>query len=661
MNERDGWRPPPGRNGGHGDSGPSEPDRETSDPQSLRRRIMQHRRALARHDAALEVQLKAKSAESLESPEAEAIDDAADLGFRGESQPLPHLAKIQKSFGKHDVSRVAAHADGAAADAARSIGAEAFASGNHVAFDGPPSLHTAAHEATHVVQQRAGMQRTGGAGAADDAHERHADEVADRVVAGDSAESLLDRCDAEPHRERAAPKSAPVQRKIKIGTQLFVSGAPSLRGLRRDIMLRLAELGFPEKGTRKMWALLDQWLEAPGIAPAVFGDLDAMIGALHAAGTMEKKMPAGSPIGPRTLGDRPAWNNDNKTKERGESQALRHVISSSTMGAAIERCQADPPVLRAWLERHGLPLPKEKGPLAIVRAKQSIWAHVHNHGGNLWMGSSPENSAVGFIRSHLLKAMNNARRYMVDHECEQVPHARMTEWLPESFWKNNEEFQSTWNEVIASLKAIMQPDQNQQVDGTMFIEAALDCLRSCDLDLPPGQDENYFQKVNAVYAEIVGACGPDLFDKGGPLDQFLALSLEQPAAESKRDGGKQKDDASSDRKDDDNSAMDTSSSNAKSPSADSADMKDDDASYGQQQQGSQKKQRAQQPQGAQSATESFELLESNLEQVFDSYTAAQLKTGDGMDERFRDRRNRVWILEWSGQVGGELRFYFKRG
>lgn len=47
--------------------------------------------------------------------------------------------------------------------------------------------------------------------------------------------------------------------------------------------------------------------------------------------------------------------------------------------------------------------------------------------------------------------------------------------------------------------------------------------------------------------------------------------------------------------------------------------------------------------------------------MFDSYTAAQLKTGDGMDERFRDRRNRVWILEWSGQVGGELRFYFKRG
>lgn len=33
-------------------------------------------------------------------------------------------------------------------------GAEAFATGNHVAFASSPSLHTAAHEAAHVVQQR---------------------------------------------------------------------------------------------------------------------------------------------------------------------------------------------------------------------------------------------------------------------------------------------------------------------------------------------------------------------------------------------------------------------------------------------------------------------------------------------------------------------------
>jgi hypothetical protein len=43
-----------------------------------------------------------------------------------------------------------------------------------------------------VVQQRGGVQLKGGVGEADDAYERNADAVADRVVAGRSAEDLLD-------------------------------------------------------------------------------------------------------------------------------------------------------------------------------------------------------------------------------------------------------------------------------------------------------------------------------------------------------------------------------------------------------------------------------------------------------------------------------------
>ncbi|HZJ68368.1 MAG TPA: hypothetical protein VFD36_32930, partial [Kofleriaceae bacterium] len=68
-----------------------------------------------------------------------------------------------------------------------------YATGSTVAFASPsPSLHTAAHEAAHVVQQRGGVQLAGGVGQAGDAYERHADAVADRVVAGASAEDLLD-------------------------------------------------------------------------------------------------------------------------------------------------------------------------------------------------------------------------------------------------------------------------------------------------------------------------------------------------------------------------------------------------------------------------------------------------------------------------------------
>ena len=72
------------------------------------------------------------------------------------------------------------------------MGAEAFATGNQVAFGGAPSLRTAAHEAAHSVQQRGGVQLKGGVGQKGDAYERHADAVADAVVAGRSAEGLLD-------------------------------------------------------------------------------------------------------------------------------------------------------------------------------------------------------------------------------------------------------------------------------------------------------------------------------------------------------------------------------------------------------------------------------------------------------------------------------------
>lgn len=58
-----------------------------------------------------------------------------------------------------------------------------------MAFARSPSLHDAAHEAAHVVQQRSGFRGVGQAG---DRHERHADQVADAVARGDSAEALLD-------------------------------------------------------------------------------------------------------------------------------------------------------------------------------------------------------------------------------------------------------------------------------------------------------------------------------------------------------------------------------------------------------------------------------------------------------------------------------------
>jgi|GEM_PF-2697278 len=120
------------------------------------------------------------------------VHGVAAQGIQGASGSLPHYAAIQASFGDHDVSGVKTNVGGAGRQACEALGAEAYASGQSVAFAGQPSLHTAAHEAAHVVQQRAGVSLPGGVGAAGDRYERHADAVADRVVAGESASDLLD-------------------------------------------------------------------------------------------------------------------------------------------------------------------------------------------------------------------------------------------------------------------------------------------------------------------------------------------------------------------------------------------------------------------------------------------------------------------------------------
>ncbi len=117
----------------------------------------------------------------------------AGAGVHGAGAAMPHGSRIQALFGKHDISGISAHVGGGAAVAAHSLGAKAYATGNRIAFAESPDLHTAAHEAAHVVQQRGGVSLQGGMGTAGDPYERHADAVADEVVAGRSAEGLLDR------------------------------------------------------------------------------------------------------------------------------------------------------------------------------------------------------------------------------------------------------------------------------------------------------------------------------------------------------------------------------------------------------------------------------------------------------------------------------------
>lgn len=154
-------------------------------------------------------------------------------GIATPSTTLPHAERIQAAFGAHDISGIQAHVGGGAASA---IGATAYATGSHVVFDRAPDLHTAAHEAAHVVQQARGVNLYGGVGEAGDSYERAADAVADRVVAGQSAADLL----GAPATSGAAPAHA-VQRE-ELTRDQHVRNAAADRGTAISAQLRLGAL-----------------------------------------------------------------------------------------------------------------------------------------------------------------------------------------------------------------------------------------------------------------------------------------------------------------------------------------------------------------------------------------------------------------------------------
>ena len=134
--------------------------------------------------------IQARAEKSAGSAASSRIVSVASAGISKAGTKLPHLDKIQSSFGRFGITDVQAHS---APGANERLGSKAYTLGNHVAFAQNPSLYTAAHEAAHVVQQRAGVQLWGGVGRAGDPYERHADQVAHEVVAGRSAEGILDK------------------------------------------------------------------------------------------------------------------------------------------------------------------------------------------------------------------------------------------------------------------------------------------------------------------------------------------------------------------------------------------------------------------------------------------------------------------------------------
>ncbi len=131
---------------------------------------------------------------------ARSVDEVVAGTAGSTGQALPEGAKVQfeQSLGA-DLSGVRVHTGGASADAAKDLGAKAFATGQDIHFgagqyqpDDPFGMHLLAHEVAHTVQQGAG----GGGGAQTklevsepgDALEGEADRAADAMVRGEATQ-----------------------------------------------------------------------------------------------------------------------------------------------------------------------------------------------------------------------------------------------------------------------------------------------------------------------------------------------------------------------------------------------------------------------------------------------------------------------------------------
>ncbi|HEU0003898.1 MAG TPA: DUF4157 domain-containing protein [Ktedonobacteraceae bacterium] len=188
------------------------------------------------------------------------IRQAAGQGIRTPASRLPYAARIQQSFGHHDISGIQAHLGSQAARSAEAIRASAYTTGNHVVFARAADVRTVAHEAAHVVQQRAGVRLAQGVGRAGDRYEQHAEAVAQQVTAGQSAEELLDQV-AGGHNESKGAITISAQLQPTVQNLQYVqrtitgSGAPAIPAL------SATATGTPQEGDcgyferRRAWSV----------------------------------------------------------------------------------------------------------------------------------------------------------------------------------------------------------------------------------------------------------------------------------------------------------------------------------------------------------------------------------------------------------------------
>ena len=215
---------------------------------------------------------------------------------------------MQPLFGHHAIADIKAFVGVRATEASRQMGALAYATGDSVAFAGWPTLHTAAHEATHIIQQRAGVRLEGGVGTHGDAHERQADAVADRVVRGESVEDLLGRHSAG---RMSIPARLAVQRETDPAAPdpAAVSSTPAADGPQFTVAIGMQGMSFQplggmmEVGSRPRQALklVLRRLIGPQYTAGMEIDLESVLTDLSTTGLLSGNADQPQPWPPFTV------------------------------------------------------------------------------------------------------------------------------------------------------------------------------------------------------------------------------------------------------------------------------------------------------------------------------------------------------------------------
>ena len=306
-----------------------------------------------------------------QEPPAREVHSLATQGLSGASAKLPYLDQIQRSFGRHDASGIEAHIGGPATPASRAMGASAYATGNHVAFREAPDLHTAAHEAAHVMQQRGGVALAGGVGREGDIYERHADEVAARVVRGQSAESLLDL-----HAPASAAPAQGVQMRrnsVDLHSQGWEQQPESVHAVQE----RLIELGVLERGAVAEPGVMDQ---ATREAIAAFQERE---------GHDIEQVRDDSAHMRDTFGNA-AGNSAAAAVEEGTfrandatHQALVNAWPRTMFGVTLDGVEAGYQFIKSLVLRRGLPFDDTKVNIVGIRGFQG--GEVHDNDGARWL------------------------------------------------------------------------------------------------------------------------------------------------------------------------------------------------------------------------------------------------------------------------------------